>query len=69
MDNVFENDADIEQGNLERAGNRIATLKKRGICLHGWINTTTCVCYDCNKTWKNEQEMFEEIDDLQLRYM
>jgi hypothetical protein len=67
-DGIFDNDADIEQHQLEQAGNRIASLKRKGICLHGHINTTTHECYECKKTWTSEKEMFEEIDELALEY-
>lgn len=67
---VFSGDADIEQQQLEQAGNRIASLRKQGICLHGWINAKTLICLepDCFKTWETEKEMLDEIDDLKLEY-
>jgi len=69
-DGIFDNDADIEQHNLEQSGNRIAALKKRGICLHGYINTKTHACLEpgCGKTWDSEEEMWEEIDNLRIEY-
>jgi hypothetical protein len=69
-DGIFDNDADIEQQQLEQAGNRIARLKEKGICLHGHINIKTCKCLDlsCGKTWETQEEMFKEIDDLALEY-
>ena len=65
---VFANDADIEQHNLEKAGNRISALRKQGICLHGYRNTKTLKCLDCNKTWTTEDEMFTEISNLHIEY-
>ncbi len=67
-DDIFANDADIEQHQLEQAGNRIAALKRKGICLHGHINTITLECLECQKTWISEKEMNDEIDDLSLEY-
>jgi hypothetical protein len=32
----FENDADFEMLELERAGRISYNLKKKGICTHGW---------------------------------
>ena len=67
---IFSGDADIEQQQLEQAGNRIASLKKQGICLHGWLNTKTLECLepDCGKTWDNEDQMYDEITDLHMEY-
>ena len=67
-DGIFDNDADIEQHNLIQAGNRIAELKRQGICLHGHINTRTHECYECKKTWDSENEMLQEIDELAIEY-
>ena len=67
-DSIFENDADIEQHQLEQAGNRIASLRKKGICLHGHHNTKTLECYECKKTWTSEKEMLEEMENLALEY-
>jgi hypothetical protein len=44
------NAADHTQAKLERLGDRIADLKKRGICTHGWLKTwpdETVTCLDC----------------------
>lgn len=30
-------DADLEQAEAERTGDRIAALREAGICTHGWI--------------------------------
>lgn len=30
-------DADLQQGAMERAGNLTAALRRRGICDHGWL--------------------------------
>lgn len=67
-DDIFANDADIEQQQLEQAGDRIASLKRKGICLHGHFNTRTLECYECKKTWTSEKEMFEDMDELALEY-
>ena len=67
---IFAHDANIEQHQLEQTGNRISRLKKKGICLHGHINTKTLVCLEpnCGKTWDSEQQMFDEIEDLRIEY-
>ena len=69
-DGIFDNDADIEQHNLEQAGDQLASLKRMGICLHGHINIDTrkCLDPDCGKTWETQEEMFQEIDDLTIEY-
>jgi hypothetical protein len=35
-DGFFDNDADLEMAELEAEGNRIAALRARGVCTHGW---------------------------------
>ncbi len=67
-ESIFANDADIEQHQLEQASKRISNLRKKGICLHGHMNTTTLECYECQKTWTSKEEMLTEIEDLALEY-
>jgi len=67
-DNIFPADADIEQRQLEQAGNSIAALRKQGICLHGHLQTREFKCLECGKTWDNEDEMYTEITDLHIEY-
>jgi len=68
--NIFSGDADIETQQLIEKGNRIEALREKGICLHGWINTRTCVCLEpgCGKVWDNEEEMNREIENLNIEY-
>ena len=68
---IFAHDADIEQRQLEQQGNRISALREQGICLHGHINTKECKCLEpnCGKTWKSENEMYDEIEELRLEYL
>ena len=69
-DNFFAHDADIETHQLNQRADRVASLKRSGICLHGHINTKEMKCLepDCGKTWETEQEMWEEIDNLAIEY-
>ena len=67
-DDIFANDADIEQHQLEQAGDRIAALKAQGICLHGHLQTKEFRCLECGKTWDSEEEMYSEITNLHLDY-
>jgi hypothetical protein len=39
-------DADIEQAEFEAAGRRLAALRRRGICTHGWrLGRRVPACY------------------------
>ncbi len=50
-------DADVEMAALESAGRRVAALRKRGICAHGWIqgapgngntfDVSPVTCHEC----------------------
>ena len=64
---IFANDADIEQRQLEEAGNRISRLRQQGICLHGHLQNTKCL--ECGKTWETEEKMWDEIEGLRLEYL
>ena len=50
-------DADIEMADHEAAGARAEALRRRGICVHGWIKDNNDIdfatCLDCGKvaTW------------------
>ena len=59
------NDADIEMRELEIAANRIARLKRRGICCHGWYKTIPIVrCNECGKEFPDVAALHEERDQL-----
>jgi hypothetical protein len=46
-------DADLEMAALTEAGNRSASLRKIGLCDHGWLQTKPIVtCNDCGKTMR-----------------
>lgn len=70
MDHDFElanglQDADIEMGELVAAGNLEAKLRKMGLCAHSWhgpveFGKPARVCHNCNKQFKNEEELEDE---------
>ena len=64
---IFENDADIEQGELEAAGNRATMLRKRGICLHGWLQgnpaDSSVTCLDCGAAFASSEAAYEAGED------
>ena len=62
-------DADIETACLNYTAHKTEALRKKGICLHGWIDTRACTCLDCGKTWRNESAMMEEINDLREQFL
>ena len=67
MDNIFDNDADIDAFNLEQAGNRVAALKKRGVCVHGWsqhLPDGRVQCKECGKMFADAEAHDEEYRDL-----
>ena len=52
------NDADIMTAQLERAGNRAAELKRKGLCVHGWRQNQSdglIKCLDCGKIATDEE--------------
>lgn len=64
-------DADIEQAELEAEGNRIAALRARGICTHGWTQGYTAAyrpdlapakveCHDCGRIFGTQAELDAE---------
>lgn len=48
---------------LERAGNRIAALKARGVCTHGWMQgppgKPVLTCLDCGREFADMREHME----------
>ena len=50
-------DADVEMAGLEAIGRRVAALRKRGICAHGWVqgapgsaanfDASPVTCHEC----------------------
>ena len=68
----YNNDADYEMAELERQGNIIGHLRKKGICLHGWImapDNKPVVCLYCDKQWPDKESFDEEYRELQITYM
>ena len=66
------NDADIEMAGLQRTGNTISRLRKKGICLHGWIQAPDkgpAKCLDCGKAWPSALELHEERRELRILYL
>jgi hypothetical protein len=51
---------DAAQRMLEAAGNKIARLKARGICTHGWMQgppgKAVLTCLDCGATFASDHE-------------
>lgn len=51
---------DAAQRKLERAGNRISELRKRGICTHGWMQgppgKAVLTCLDCGRQFASTAE-------------
>lgn len=65
-------DADIEQRQLENTGNLIARLRRKGICLHGWVKMPQvgeCECLQCGKKWPSAAECDEERQELKIQYL
>lgn len=68
-------DADIEQASIEAAGRRLASLRRRGICSHGWIqgasgpclngefDRSPVVCLDCGATFATGREWGRARDE------
>lgn len=54
---------DGAQARLERAGNKVAALKARGICTHGWMQgppgKAVLTCLDCGQEFASECEHIE----------
>lgn len=54
---------DAAQRQLEAAGKKIAALKARGICTHGWIQgppgKPVITCLDCGATFESSSEHME----------
>jgi hypothetical protein len=66
------NDADFEMHELERTGNTLARLRKKGICCHGWIQAPhfgPAKCLDCGKLWVNAAALHKERDQLLAEYL
>ena len=66
------NDADIEMMELERAGNIFARLKRKGICLHGWVCAPIgkeARCNECGKVWPTAWQMEDEQRNLRAEYL
>ena len=58
-------DADFEMAELEATGNRMAALRRKGVCVH---DSTFCdpegdgtvECCDCNAKWRNHDDWYED---------
>lgn len=64
--------ADIEMAELVYAGNTISRLRKKGICLHGWVCApakSTAKCLDCGKVWPSAEEMEDEQRELRIEFL
>lgn len=65
-----ERNPDGAQRKLERAGNRVAALRARGICTHGWIQGTPgddngpAKCLHCGQQFANTQAAWEAGRDV-----
>ena len=56
--------ANALQAKFDRLGDRIADLKKQGICTHGWLKTpigqSETTCLDCGKVFKSFDQAMKE---------
>ena len=63
------NAADYQQAKLERLGDRIADLKKQGICSHGWLKTPPgqqqATCLDCGLVFPSFSAALQAGKDVQ----
>lgn len=59
-------DADLETAALHRHANRLARLRRRGICAHGWIKGL--LCRDCGKTFNTAAELEAERRNILENY-
>jgi hypothetical protein len=54
------NYADYQQAKLDRLGDKIADLKNKGICSHGWLSTppgqSETTCLDCGARFHSFQD-------------
>lgn len=65
-------DGDHEMAALEQAGNTVARLQRKGICLHTWVQAPAfgeARCLNCGKTWPNSAMMAEEQEELRNKYL
>jgi hypothetical protein len=63
---------DIATITAERTGNEIASLLKKGVCMHFSYMAPKgkpVVCRDCGKTFASEDELLEESDDMRAEYL
>jgi hypothetical protein len=60
-------DADLEMAGFMESARHFNALRKRGICLHGWIQgppgppgnpCNDWKCKDCGKSWATEKELW-----------
>jgi hypothetical protein len=61
------NAADYQQAKLERLGDRIADLKKQGICSHGWLKTPPgqqVTCLDCGSVFPSFSAALQAGKDI-----
>lgn len=62
-----ETNPDAAQRHLEKIGNKISALRRRGICTHGWMQgppgKPVLTCLDCGATFANEAEHMEARRD------
>jgi hypothetical protein len=63
-----ETNPDAAQAKLEAAGNKIAALRKRGICTHGWLQGPSrypatardnVLCLDCGAVFATMDDAYE----------
>ena len=55
-------DADLQQGAMERAGTLTAALRRRGICDHGWLmapDGEPARCLHCGAVFADAEAAYE----------
>lgn len=66
-------DADIEMAELTAAANRDASLRRKGLCRHSWLQgppgpahkpTKVWTCHHCGKVFQSEAELFADAAKL-----
>lgn len=55
--------ADYQQAKFESLGDRIAQLRAKGVCSHGWLKTTPgqqqTTCLDCGAIFNSFQQAMQ----------